>query len=47
MTRSYTVEYDDFEQFLRDAVKERNKMKNSKNSFKEAEIQYLTINLDA
>ncbi len=47
MTRSYTTEYDDFKQFLRDAVKKRSRMKNSRNLFKEAEIQYLTIDLDA
>jgi hypothetical protein len=45
--KSYTVEYNDFEQFLQDAIKDQNiKLKNSKNLFKLTEIQYLTINLN-
>jgi hypothetical protein len=47
MTRSYTAEYDDFGQFLRDAIKERSKVRNSENLFRSAEIQYFTVNLDA
>jgi transposase len=46
LARSYTAEYDDFEQFLQDAVKERSKVKDSENLFRSAEIQYLTVNLD-
>jgi transposase len=47
LARSYTAEYDDFEQFLQDAIKEqRTKLNDSKNLFREIEIQYLTINLD-
>jgi transposase len=48
LARSYTVEYDDFEQFLQDAIKEqRTRLSDSKNLFREAEIQYFTINLNA
>jgi transposase len=48
LTRLYTIEYERFEQFLRNAVKEQNiKLKNSKNLFKKIEIQYFTINLNA
>jgi transposase len=47
LARSYTAEYDDFEQFLQDAIKEqRIKLNDSKNLFRKTEIQYLTINLD-
>jgi transposase len=47
LARSYTAEYDDFEQFLQNAIKEqRTRLSDSKNLFREAEIQYLTINLD-
>jgi hypothetical protein len=46
--KSYTVEYDDFEQFLQDAIKDQNiKLRNSKNLFKLTEIQYFTVNLNA
>jgi hypothetical protein len=39
LARSYTTEYDDFEQFLQDAIKEqRIKLNDSKNLFREAEI---------
>jgi hypothetical protein len=48
MTRSYTAEYDDFEQFLQNAIKDQNvRLNNSKNLFKLTEIQYLTVNLNA
>jgi transposase len=48
LTRSYTVEYDDFEQFLQNAIKEqRIKLSDSRNLFRKTEIQYFTINLDA
>ncbi len=47
MTRSYTIEYDEFEQFLRDAVKKRSRMRYSRNLFREIEIQYLTVHLNA
>jgi transposase len=48
LARSYTVEYDDFEQFLQDAIKEqRTRLSDSKNLFREAEIQYLTVSLNA
>jgi hypothetical protein len=44
----YTAEYDDFEQFLQDAIKDQNiRLRNSKNLFRLTEIQYLTVNLDA
>jgi transposase len=47
LARSYTVEYDDFEQFLQDAIKEqRTKLSDSKNLFRKTEIQYLTVNLN-
>jgi transposase len=46
LPRSYTAEYDDFEQFLRDAIKERSKVKDPENLFRSAEIQYLIVNLD-
>ncbi len=47
LARSYTAEYDDFEQFLQDAIKEqRTRLNDSKNLFRETEIQYLTVNLD-
>jgi transposase len=47
LTRLYTVEYDDFEQFLQDAIKEqRIRLSDSRNLFREIEIQYLTINLN-
>ncbi len=47
MTRSYTAEYDDFEQFLRDAIKDQNaRLNDSKNLFRLTEIQYFTVNLD-
>jgi hypothetical protein len=46
--KSYTAEYDDFEQFLQNAIKDQNtRLKNSKNLFRLTEIQYLTVNLDA
>jgi transposase len=46
--KSYTAEYDDFEQFLQNAIKNQNiKLRNSKNLFKLIEIQYLTVNLNA
>ncbi len=38
LTRSYTIEYEKFEQFLRNAIKKRSKIKNSKNLFKRTEI---------
>jgi transposase len=48
LMKSYTTEYDDFEQFLQNAIKDQNtKLKNSKNLFKLIEIQYFTVNLDA
>jgi hypothetical protein len=48
MTRLYTAEYDDFEQFLRNAIKDQNaRLSDSKNLFKLTEIQYFTINLNA
>jgi transposase len=47
LARSYTIEYDDFEQFLQDAIKEqRIKLSDSKNLFRKIEIQYLTVNLN-
>jgi hypothetical protein len=47
MTRSYTAEYDDFGQFLRDAVKDQNaRLNDSGNLFRLTGIQYLTVNLD-
>jgi transposase len=47
LARSYTAEYDDFEQFLQDAIKEqRIRLNDSKNLFRETKIQYLTINLN-
>jgi transposase len=47
LARSYTAEYDDFGQFLQDAIKEqRTRLNDSKNLFREAEIQYFTVNLD-
>jgi transposase len=47
LTRSYTIEYDDFEQFLQNAIKEqRIKLSDSKNLFREIEIQYFTVNLN-
>ncbi len=46
--KSYTVEYDDFEQFLQDAIKDQNtRLSDSKNLFRLTEIQYLTVNLNA
>jgi predicted naringenin-chalcone synthase len=46
--KSYTAEYDDFEQFLQYAIKDQNiKLRNSKNLFRLIEIQYLTVNLNA
>jgi hypothetical protein len=46
--KSYTIEYDDFEQFLQNTIKDQNiKLKNSRNLFKLIEIQYFTINLNA
>jgi transposase len=48
LMKSYTAEYDDFEQFLQDAIKDQNiRLRNSKNLFKLIEIQYLTVNLNA
>jgi transposase len=48
LVKSYTAEYDDFEQFLQDAIKDQNiKLRNSKNLFRLTEIQYFTINLNA
>jgi hypothetical protein len=45
--KSYTTEYDDFEQFLQDAIKDQNiRLRNSKNLFRLTEIQYFTINLN-
>jgi transposase len=45
LARLYTVEYDDFEQFLQDAIKEqRTRLSDSKNLFRGAEIQYFTVN---
>jgi transposase len=47
LARSYTAEYDDFGQFLQDAVKEqRTRLSDSGNLFRGAGIQYLTVNLD-
>jgi hypothetical protein len=47
LARLYTTEYDDFEQFLQDAIKEqRTKLSDSKIKFRKTEIQYLTINLN-
>jgi transposase len=47
LARSYTTEYDDFEQFLQNAIEEqRIKLSDSKNLFRRIEIQYLTINLN-
>jgi cob(I)alamin adenosyltransferase len=47
LARSYTVEYDDFEQFLQNAIKEqRTRLNDSRNLFRKIEIQYLTINLN-
>jgi hypothetical protein len=46
--KSYTAEYDDFEQFLQNAIKDQNiKLRDLRNLFKLIEIQYLTVNLDA
>ncbi len=46
--KSYTAEYDDFEQFLQDAIKDQNiRLSDSKNLFKLIEIQYFTANLNA
>ncbi len=48
LTQSYTTEYEEFEQFLRNAIKEQStRLKDSRNLFKETEIQYFTINLNA
>jgi hypothetical protein len=48
MRRLYTAEYDDFEQFLRNAIKDQNaKLSDSRNLFKLTEIQYFTVNLNA
>jgi transposase len=47
LARSYTAEYDDFEQFLQNAIKEqRIKLSDSRNLFREIEIQYFTVNLN-
>jgi transposase len=47
LARLYTAEYNDFEQFLQDTIKEqRTKLSDARNLFWEIEIQYLTINLD-
>jgi hypothetical protein len=46
--KSYTAEYDDFEQFLQDAIKDQNtRLRDSRNLFRLTEIQYLTVNLNA
>jgi hypothetical protein len=46
--KSYTAKYDDFEQFLQDAIKDQNiRLRNSRNLFKLTEIQYLTVNLNS
>jgi transposase len=48
LVKSYTAEYDDFEQFLQDAIKDQNtRLRNSRNLFRLTEIQYPTVNLDA
>ncbi len=47
LARSYTTEYERFGQFLRDAVKERSRMRDPRNLFRRTEIQYPTVNLDA
>jgi transposase len=48
LVKFYTAEYDDFEQFLKNAIKDQNiRLKNSKNLFRLTEIQYFTVNLDA
>jgi transposase len=48
LMKSYTAEYDDFEQFLQDAIKDQNiRLSDSKNLFKLIEIQYFTANLNA
>jgi hypothetical protein len=46
--KSYTAEYNDFERFLQNAIKDQNiKLKNSRNLFRLTEIQYFTVNLNA
>ncbi len=48
LVKSYTAEYDDFEQFLQNAIKDQNiKLRDSKNLFKLTEIQHFTVNLNA